>query len=1088
MHLVDTNNPDENLIPTNDEDDGTILHTQSPNVPKLQVPNFTTAFHDSTPSEDVDIEINPAPLPPCTTYQTTADHLASPTPLSDNRSPSSPSLDDSRDIFTTPHDGRTPKTSSFGTLDALENLVESPSLSSHDHNIPLIQQQPDHTYQQPDSTAPNNAPESEDVPICLPSLLVICQANINVFRHVPKTTRDLFADTVSTTYSKILDNPNSVYAWTLVFMLPRCILFSPKRGGKQHWNERQREIRRRIRLWNEGKYLDLWNEALASQTAQGRGRRKKNPQNEAASQEAVNIRRSLRCVQDGQYSKATKALTSLGIARTTPDVLQALRDLHPHQDAPTCSSTQEPSVTPVVLTPDQALHALRSFGEGTAPGPSLMSAAFFKNAVFANSPHKGERALKVLTGVLNLMAAGRFPSAVQPFLCGARLIAANKKQTGSYRPIAVGEVLRRWLCKALSNVVTPIITPYLNPLQVAVGTKGGAEAIIHALAAIYGDERPINSKWILQIDFRNAFNTIDRSVLLEEVRKRLPTLFPWIEKCYGAGSHLFTETAILASLAGLHQGDPLAMLLFSMVLQPLVLQIRRDIPELLANCWFADDGTLAGPRDDLIKAFKFLLKEGPLRGLHVSTTKCVVWCGSEDPLNEDPLDCGVPRANEGGVVVLGSPVGSPAFCNDVLEDRIQKIKNAIEKLPLLENPQAQFVLLRSCLSFPKFAYNLRTCDPRHSRAHFNLFDEAQRRSLESILSSPLTPEHWYQAALPVSLGGMGLRLAEAHSPAAFCSSISQTASLVNLMLGEQSCRRPVFDALQMLRDLTGDMSWTQASLMEPLQQRTLSHKIDEVTHQVLITKAHSERDLARLKSVALQHSGDWLNVIPSKALGLSLHPKEFCVSACYRLGIPIFDSDGTCPECNLCSDQHGDHAVSCGSDGDRKGRHDRLRDAIFATAQAASLAPKKEAPSLIPGSLARPADVYIPMWRGFKTAFDVTVINPLQQAHKHHAAITAGYALGVARDRKMNLYAQDCRNNDITFVPLPVETFGGWDDTAVDHLREMARMMSGRNHTQNSVAIRHFFQRLSITLQRGNANLLLSRRPPQMHPSVTGLN
>ena len=63
------------------------------------------------------------------------------------------------------------------------------------------------------------------------------------------------------------------------------------------------------------------------------------------------------------------------------------------------------------------------------------------------------------------------------------------------------------------------------------------------------------------------------------------------------------------------------------------------------------------------------------------------------------------------------------------------------------------------------------------------------------------------------------------------------------------------------------------------------------------------------------------------------------------------------------------------------GRHDRIRDRIFSLAQHASLNPRKEMPGLIPGTLSRPADVYIENWvDGRKIAFDVSVTSPTQEA------------------------------------------------------------------------------------------------------------
>ena len=51
---------------------------------------------------------------------------------------------------------------------------------------------------------------------------------------------------------------------------------------------------------------------------------------------------------------------------------------------------------------------------------------------------------------------------------------------------------------------------------------------------------------------------------------------------------------------------------------------------------------------------------------------------------------------------------------------------------------------------------------------------------------------------------------------------------------------------------------------------------------------------ARLASLSLPHSGDWLNVVPCPALGLHMRGVEFRVAILYRLGMPVFMTGGLC--------------------------------------------------------------------------------------------------------------------------------------------------------------------------------------------------
>ena len=73
-------------------------------------------------------------------------------------------------------------------------------------------------------------------------------------------------------------------------------------------------------------------------------------------------------------------------------------------------------------------------------------------------------------------------------------------------------------------------------------------------------------------------------------------------------------------------------------------------------------------------------------------------------------------------------------------------------------------------------------------------------------------------------------------------------------------------------------------------------------------------------------------------------------------------------------------------------------------------------------------------------------------------------------------------------VPLPVETFGSWHADAAKELRRIAIAAARNRGKDESVTVKHFFQKLSVTLARGNAALLLSRMPTREQPEIFGLN
>jgi hypothetical protein len=242
-----------------------------------------------------------------------------------------------------------------------------------------------------------------------------------------------------------------------------------------------------------------------------------------------------------------------------------------------------------------------------------------------------------------------------------------------------------------------------------------------------------------------------------------------------------------------------------------------------------------------------------------------------------------------------------------------------------------------------------------------------------------------------------------------------------------------------------------------------------------------------MSSLGLAHSGDWLNVVPSPILGLHIRPQEFRYSVLYRLGAPVFPSSGPCPACRKPSDNFGDHAIVCGSHGERIARHNHLRDHFYQVAASCNLAPRKEENALLPDTNARPADVLIPHWtEGRDTALDVTVVSPLLTDRLANSVSTPGHTLTCAFNDKCRDYLAACQREGIAFIPLPVETLGGWHPKAVLQIKKLARAQARTTGKDEDEAIRHLFQRLAVLLVKGNAALLVNRIPSHPLPSVNG--
>ena len=94
------------------------------------------------------------------------------------------------------------------------------------------------------------------------------------------------------------------------------------------------------------------------------------------------------------------------------------------------------------------------------------------------------------------------------------------------------------------------------------------------------------------------------------------------------------------------------------------------------------------------------------------------------------------------------------FLEDIfMNKRVDRVAKITDKLHLIDDPQMEFCLLRSFFSLPKCNYAARTTHPPTQCATLTPLCGKHWVVLSDILL--MTCMQWNQAALPVSMGGMG---------------------------------------------------------------------------------------------------------------------------------------------------------------------------------------------------------------------------------------------------------------------------------------------------------------------------------------------
>ena len=763
-------------------------------------------------------------------------------------------------------------------------------------------------------------------------------------------------------------------------------------------------------------------------------------------------------LSDGDIRGAVRIASSDGaLLSANADAATALRGQHP---PPHPASVYPEPPRPgmwrgLALQTSAVAAAIRSFPNGSSGGMDGLRPQHLKDMTGPGTGGAGSALLDVLCSLGNLMLDGRVPDEVTPLLYGASLCALSKKDGGA-RPIAVGNTIRRVVAKCCVRICRDSSVGLVGPHQFGFGSPNGCEIAAHA-SRIFCSAPGGSNRLICKIDFKNAFNSVRRDVILSLVLQYVPELYPFVFQCYRHATTLSFGDFIIESVEGVQQGDPLGPLLFCLAIKELIGRLRSTL-----NVWYLDDGTLGGDADVVRDDLQVVISTAADIGLAVNTQKCEVLVLDDAwPLDQRLATYMDFQRIAPGIRIMERPTAQllgaalfPEGVDSVLTDKIRQLETLVGRLVQLDRHDALFIL-KNCFAIPRLIYALRTC-PCFYSTHLTRYDQALRDGLELIANTRMDDASWQQATLPVVLGGLGIRCASDLALPAFISSTASVEKAVAKVLGVSVAADPPRDrALQLVGPAPGN----------PTSQKEWDLALSRARYDNLINDATDARRKVRLLAAAAPHSGAWLNALPSSSLGLKLTDEQARISVAVRIGAPLCQPHN-CQGCDAPVDRLGTHGLGCRKSAGRHARHSTVNGIIKRSLVSAGVPSVLEPTGVSRSDGKRPDGMTLVPWkRGRALVWDYTCVDTLAASNIRITSACAGAAAEKALRAKELKYAD--LPDSVTFVPLAMETLGSWAADSLCFLGELSRRLIAQTGERRSGVF--LLQALSIAVQRGNS-------------------
>jgi len=368
---------------------------------------------------------------------------------------------------------------------------------------------------------------------------------------------------------------------------------------------------------------------------------------------------------------------------------------------------------------------------------------------------------------------------------------------------------------------------------------------------------------------------------------------------------------------------------------------------------------------------------------------------------------------------------------------------------------------------------MRTCAPHLLENSLIKFDAAIDASIHNIVGQSVSGALRKIWALPFRLAGMGIPIPSEHAQGSFAASSTFTWTLQE-QLGATRPRNGTADAYNSYSDNIFDINDLNTN---KLCQGAFKAKLDSITYQILLNTS-DQRTQALLKSKTMKNAQAWLTAIPSTYNGQYIQPLQFQSLLKFHTGMEIRSNHVQCAVCrdnakkNTPLDKLGDHAITCGSSGQRIAKHNLVIKFITENLKAALMLHQTEERV----DHAALGDIFILDWIAGRDLYvDVSITNPLCPSYRNLAAREVGGAKEAREKQKRDKYKTVIEENNLLFQPIVADTLGGWGPEARRFFEKIVKAVATYKRTEFKSEMNVFMTGLSCRLQKSNALMLTTR-------------